>query len=312
MENLSLSFNVVAPLMIYMLVGVLMRRTGLVQEEAFRGANNIVFYAGIPALCFRSIAVCDLSEIFDTPYLIYLALAILVLYAFAYLLVPRFCRDDRRRGVLVQALFRSNDAVFGLPVAIALLGEENLSLMALGIALCVPLFNTLGVIAMEHYRGGKASFGALALRILKNPVIISCIAGFAANLLNISLPDVLDTPLKGVASLAAPLAFILLGGTLSFRALHENRVALTIVCALRLIVIPALMIGVFLLLGFRGEPIVVALIVFGAPVALTTYSMAVAMNADDTLAGALVAVSSVSSILTTFLFIFALKELCFI
>ena len=81
------------------------------------------------------------------------------------------------------------------------------------------------------------------------------------------------------------------------------------VSILRLIVVPLCVIGALLLLGFRGEPIVVAMIIFGAPVAMVTYTMASAVGADDELAGGLLAVTSLLSIVTMFLFIFTFKSL---
>ena len=57
MENLILSFNVVAPLLIYMLVGVLLRKTGIVSEQLMRDANKIIYYVTLPLMCYRAIAV---------------------------------------------------------------------------------------------------------------------------------------------------------------------------------------------------------------------------------------------------------------
>jgi predicted permease len=311
-ENLLLSFNVVAPLILYMGVGVLLRKTGIVEVRAFRGANNIVFYAALPLLCFRAIAASDLSAFIESPFLLYSFIGILLLYALASIIVPRICKADRRRGVLILGTFRSNDAIFGLGVAAALLGEDHMALMALAIALSVPLFNVLSVITMAHYQGGKPSFWRLPVRILTNPVVVGCIVGFIASWTHLELPDVLATPVNGIASLTTPLAFIALGGTMTFDALKKNRTAVTVVSLLRLLLIPILALAVFLLLGFRGESIIVALIIFGAPVAMATYTMSAGMGADDELAGSLVAVTSVLSIVTMFLFIFALKQLAFI
>lgn len=308
MENLSLSFNVVAPLMIYMIVGALLRRTGAVDEHTMRGANKIIFYSTLPLMCYRAVAASDLDTMFDTPFLLYMAIFILVLYAITALVVPAISKDDRRRGVLILGIFRSNDAIFGLAVASALLGENNLGMMSIGISLCVPLYGLLSVIAMERYRGERVHFGRVLLRVLTNPIILGCIAGFIVNLLNIELPHVLQKPIDGLIAVTSPLAFILLGGTISFEAVRKNRAAITVVSILRLLVVPIVVVGLFLLLGFRGEFIVVALIIFGAPVAMVTYTMAVSMQADDELAGALVAVSSVLSIFTMFLFIFLLKQ----
>ena len=312
MENLLLSFNVVAPLMIYMIIGVLLRKAGVVEERVMRGANNIVYYITLPLMCYRAIALSDLSEMFDTPYLLYMAAGILVLYALSALFVPVLCKENKRRGVLMLGVFRSNDAIFGLPVAAALLGADRLGLMSVTISMSVPLFGILAVVAMERYRGEQVRIGQLLLRIVKNPLLIACFAGFVVNLLNIKFPDVVQKSIDNLAAVTSPLAFILLGGTISFAAVKKNRAAITAVSLIRLIVSPLVAVAALLLLGFRGEFIVVALIIFGAPVAMLTYSMAVGMQADDELAGTLVAVTSVLSIFTMFLFIFVLKQFALI
>ena len=312
MENLLLSFQVVAPLMIYMLIGVLLRRTGVVDERVMRGANNIVYYVTLPLMCYRAIAASDISAMFDTPYLLYMAAGILALYALAALFVPMLSKENKRRGVLILGVFRSNDAIFGLPVAAALLGADHLGLMSVTISMSVPLFGILAVVAMERYRGEQVRFGQVLLRMIKNPLLIACFAGFVVNLLNIKFPDVVQKPIDSLAAVTSPLAFILLGGTISFAAVKKNRAAITAISLIRLLAAPLVTVAALLLLGFRGEFIVVALIIFGAPVAMLTYSMAVGMQADDELAGTLVAVTSVLSIVTMLLFIFVLKQFAFI
>lgn len=309
MENLLLSFRVIAPLMLYLGLGALLRAARAADEAVFRGVNNIVFYVALPALCFQKIASSDLSDMVKTPFLLYIALAILLLFALSMLFVPLFSRDDKRRGVLVLGVFRSNDAIFGLGVAAALLGDDHLTLMTLAIALSVPLFNILSVIAMERYRGGSVKIGPLLLRVLRNPILLGCLAGFIANFARLTLPDFLNGPLTNLAGLTTPLAFISLGGTMRFAALKKNAPAIAAVSILRLVVVPLCVIGAFLLLGFRGELIVVTLIIFGAPVAMVTYTMASAVGADDELAGGLLAVTSLLSIVSMFLFIFTFKSL---
>lgn len=308
MENLLLSFGVVAPLVVYMAVGALLRKTRVMDEPSFRKANNIIFYVTLPLMCYRAVAASDLAAMLDTPYLLYMTAGIVILYALAAWIVPRVSKDDRRRGVLILGVFRSNDAIFGLAVASALLGEDNLGLMSIAISLCVPLFSLFSVISMERYRGERVNFGKVLVRILTNPIILGCAAGFAVNLLGIELPALLQKPIDGLAQVTTPLAFALLGGTISFAAVKKNRLAILTVSLLRLLVIPVAVVGAFLLLGFRGEHIVVALIIFGAPVAMVTYNMAVALQADDELAGTLVAATSVLSIFTMFVFIFLIKQ----
>ena len=312
MENLLLSFNVVAPLMIYMLIGVVLRKTGVVDERIMRGANNIVYYVTLPLMCYRAIAAADIDTMFDTPFLLYMAIGIVAVFALSFWLVPIFCKENKRRGVLILGVFRSNDAIFGLAVAAALLGENNLGMMSIAISLSVPLFSILAVIAMERFRSERVRFGTVLLRVIRNPIMIACYLGFLINLLNIEFPAVIQKPIDSLAAATTPSAFILLGGTISFAAVRKNRAAITAISLLRLLIVPLLAVCSLLLLGFRGEYIVVALIIFGAPVAMLTYTMAVGMQADDELAGTLVAVTSVLSIVTMFFFIFLLKQFAFI
>lgn len=312
MENLLLSFNVVAPLMIYMLIGVVLRKTGVVDERIMRGANNIVYYVTLPLMCYRAIAAADIETMFDTPFLLYMAIGIVAVFALSFWLVPIFCKENKRRGVLILGVFRSNDAIFGLAVAAALLGENNLGMMSIAISLSVPLFSILAVIAMERFRSERVRFGTVLLRVIRNPIMIACYLGFLINLLNIEFPAVIQKPIDSLAAATTPIAFILLGGTISFAAVRKNRAAITAISLLRLLIVPLLAVCSLLLLGFRGEYIVVALIIFGAPVAMLTYTMAVGMQADDELAGTLVAVTSVLSIVTMFFFIFLLKQFAFI
>ena len=308
MENLLLSFRVVAPLILYMSIGALLRKTGAMDEFSLRKANSIIFYVTLPLMCYRAIAASDLSAMLETPYLLYMAIGIVILFALTAWIVPLVCKDDRRRGVLILSVFRSNDAIFGLAVAGALFGEDHLGLISIAISLCVPLFNLFSVVAMERYRGERVHFGKVPLRILTNPIIIGCIAGFVVNLLRIQLPSLLQKPVDALAAVTTPLAFLLLGGTISFAAVRKNRLAIRFVSLFRLLVIPVAVVGTFWLLGFRGEYLVVALIIFGAPVAMVTYNMALAMQADDELAGTLVATTSVLSIFTMFVFIFLFKQ----
>jgi predicted permease len=312
MENLVLSFNVVAPLIVYMAIGALLRVSRAIGEDVMRGANNIIYYVALPVMCYRAVAASDLTTMFDTPFLLYITIGIVAIFALAAIFVPLCSKDNRRRGVLILGVFRSNDAIFGLPVAAALLGEGNLGLMSIAISFSIPLYGLFSVIAMEHYRGERVHFGKMLFRIVTNPIILGCLAGYFVNLLRIQLPPILQKPVDSIAGITSPLAFMLLGGTISFSAFRKNRLAISVVSLIRLLVTPLVALTALLLIGFRGEYIVVALIIFGAPIAMTTYTMAVGMQADDELAGTLVAVTSVLSILTMFLFIFTLKQFAWI
>ena len=82
---------------------------------------------------------------------------------------------------------------------------------------------------------------------------------------------------------------------------------LVTVVAARLIVIPAIALFFAVLLGFRGEALACILIIFGAPVAVSSYSMAQQMGGDEALAAQAVVVSSAACLVTLFGWIFGLS-----
>lgn len=308
MENLLLSFNVVAPLMIYMALGYLLRRIGLVGETTFTQLSHIIVNVCVPALCCDNLRTLDLKDAFSNATALYMAAALVIIFMLCWLIVPRFSHEASRRGVLIHAIFRSNDGIFGLAVAATLLGEAHMGLMIVCVAVTIPLFNLLAVIIMEFYRGGKPSIGHILKKIVTNPIILGCLAGALLSLFRIALPPFIAKPLTGLAATCAPMGFIALGGALSFKALKNNRRAIALTSLFRLIVIPAAVVSVFYLLGLRGNDLLVSAVIFGAPSAMTVYPMACSMGGDRQLAGSLVAVTSVLSLITIFGFIFLLKQ----
>ena len=72
------------------------------------------------------------------------------------------------------------------------------------------------------------------------------------------------------------------------------------------------MIALGILLGFRNETLVPVMIMFGAPTAVASFTMAQQMEGDGELAAELVVFTSGFAILTIFFWVFVLKQLGFI
>jgi len=79
--------------------------------------------------------------------------------------------------------------------------------------------------------------------------------------------------------------------------------------ALRLVLIPLAFVAGAVLLGFRGQELCALMILFAAPVAVSSYPMAVAMGADGDFAAQMVAWTTVLCLPTIFLWTLALNFL---
>ncbi len=309
MENLILSFNVVLPLFLSISLGYLLCRIGLMDEPLRLGLNKLCFKVFLPIYLFNSIRTTDLNAAFNPGLLAFGCLGLIALFLLLMVFIPRIEPANPRRGVLIQAIFRSNFALFGLPVAVSLCGEGDIGPTSLLLGVTVPIFNVLAVIALETFRGGKPSIRKMLKGIATNMLIIGSLLGIALNLLNIPVPEAVNKSLVDLGKVATPLSLVALGASFTFSSIRAFRKQLFIGVLGRLVVAPLVMVTLGVLLGFRNETLVPILIMFGAPTAVSSFPMAQQMGGDGELAASLVVFTSGGAILTIFLLVFGLKQL---
>lgn len=320
MENLIISLKVIAPLMIYMLLGVFFKRRGIISDKLNTDMNSFLVKVFLPVLMFKNIYRADLSGL-NGSFGLYAGAANIVGWALCYLFFSRIEKDPARVGSMVQGGFRSNAIIFGMPVAESLFGAGNTVEVALTIAICVPIYNVFSVLVLEicgqkakmqkgtaKGKGSRIDGKQIALSVAKNKLIWGALAGLAVNFLGIDPPDAIDTVAAGMAGCVTPLAFILLGASFSLNAATKNVKALSIVTVCKLVVYPMLFMILPILWGWKGHVIGAILLSTGAPTAISSFPMAKGMGCDGELAGEIVVVTSVFSVLTMFLWIFGLKQ----
>ena len=312
MENLIISFNVVLPLFLCMALGYFLKWIKLYDDATLKTINKLVFKVFLPIYLFRSIYTTDLSAVFNPKLILFAVLGILAWFVILMLVVPRIEKEDAKRGVMVQAMFRSNFVLYGLPVAVSLCGEENIGATSLMIGIVVPIFNILAVITLETFRGGKPSVAKMAKGIATNPLIIASVIGIAFCFLNIKLPTAVEKTVTDLGRVATPLALVALGGEFKFHKVKENLRQLIIAVSGKLVISPLAIVAAGIVLGFRDEMLVPILLMSGAPAAVSSYTMAQQMGGDGELAGEIVVFTTALSILTIFLWVFGLKQLGFI
>lgn len=312
MDNLILSLNIVMPLFICMAVGYFLRQIKMVDEKILNAINKLCFKVFLPLYLMENVYTTDLQAAFD-PWLILFSLGgLLVIFLLLVLIIPRIEKDNTRRGVVVQGIFRSNFALFGLPLAISLCGEGNIGPTSLLIGILVPLYNVLAVIALEGFRGGKPNVKKMVKGIVTNPLILATLLGVVLNLLHIDLPYILDKSVSDLGKIATPLSLVALGGTFTFEKVRKYLKQLTIVVTGKLIIIPVIMMSLAVLLGFRKEDLVPIMIMFAAPTAVSSFPMAQQMDGDAELAAQIIVFTSAIAIFTIFVWIFLLKQFGFI
>jgi Predicted permeases len=312
MNSIIVAFNIVAPLFLLMALGYIIKLTKIMSETTANQVNSAIFKIFLPALVFLNIYNSDLKSSFNPSLLIFAVCAGIIQFFIALAVVLISEKDNSKRGVMLQGMFRSNFVLFGIPITSALYGNEAAGIASILVSIVIPMFNILAVISLETFNGGKLSIKKTLLGIIKNPLIIASVSGIIFLLLGIKLPAFLHTTVSNISQIATPLAFIILGITFNFADIKKYIRNVSLTLLMKLIVFPVIFITAAILLGFSGAPLVVLLTVFAAPVAVSSFSMAQQMGGDEKLAAQIVIFSTLFSIFTMFIMIFTLMELAFI
>jgi predicted permease len=185
---------------------------------------------------------------------------------------------------------------------VLLLGLGTLLSLAVALAPVVILFNILGVTVLLHYGKKKSNAGA-SIRIffsqlIKNPLIAACAIGLALNLFGIQLPLFLSRPLHALGQAALPLILISIGSSLAFERLRGAASPSLIASLVKVVVAPAIGFLFAGLFDLTPSERMVAIFYLAAPAAGMSYVMAEVMGNDATLAGRIVALSTLLSAIT--------------
>ena len=309
-ESFMVAFNAVAPFLILLGIGFAAVRLKWTDRAFMDRLNALNFKLFFPFLMFSNVYNAKPENMPSLKLILTGVISVTLLVALLMVIVPKIVKENPRRGVIIQGIFRSNFIIYGIPLTTYVFGQERSSICGMMILIMVSLFNIAAVIVLEVFReGGKVQPGKLLLGIVKNPILQGCLAGLVFFLLRIRLPSFIVSPVSSLAGLATTLALVILGANLKFDELKKNSRTVTAVLVIRLILLPTVMVAFAYLIGLRGVELFLILIIFGTPVATSSYPMAQNMGGDGQLAGQLVFVSTVASLATIFAFIFTFSRL---
>lgn len=307
MDNFMIGFNAVMPMLMYMLIGQFLTRSGLIQQKSYADINRALFQVLLPLNLFTNVYNSNFKEDFAPRTLTYvLGYAILIFIVYA-LIVPIVNKSNQQRGVILQGSIRSNAILFGLPLGTALLGPDNLGLVSIVLATIVPFNNVLSVISLSIYSDTKVSFKQIAKNILTNPMVIFTVIGILFVVFQISLPSFVNTTLSNISSMVSPLALIVMGGTFSFGKIKDAGFPLYFTVVSKLLIVPVIALIIGAMLGFRDQSIVAILIATAGPTAVSSYAQALAAGGDGDLANQIVVFTTIGSMFSLVLFIYIMK-----
>lgn len=323
MDSLIFAFEAVTPIILMVAIGYMIKRIGFLTADMAKIINKLVFRIFLPSMLFLNVYKIDSLAALEFDYILYAVIAIILIFLLSVPTVMKITPQGDRRGALLQACFRSNYALIGIPLAASLFGQEGVAVATLLSAASIPLFNVLAVVSLSIFgRGNQKPSGKKILSgIAKNPLIQSILLGLlilglravlVENQIAFRLTDIqpIYTVLGYLSNLATPLALLMLGVQFEFSAVKELKREILFGTLIRTVLVPLLGLGIaflFLRSRFDGAQFAALVALFATPVAVSSVPMAQEMGADHTLAGQLVVWTTLISAVTVFIASFLLR-----
>jgi len=303
--------NIVAPVFIIVFIGYGLRRFGLIDETFIRVSSRLVFNVAMPVLIFSKIATMPIHQLFDGRQVGFACLGIAGSFILCWLISIRLTHNGRDRGAFIQGAFRSNFAILGFALLSNAYGKQVLGNAAVLLAFIMVLYNVLSVVALTvpQKRERRIHTRQIIYQVVTNPLLIAAFISLPISLLSWPLPQIVENSAEQLASLTLPLALLGIGGSLSFKGLQKDWRLSLVAGLLRIVVIPLIVVGLALHLGFRDDRVGVLFFLFASPTAIASYSMADAMGSNSRLAGHIILLTTLGSIVTISLGIIWLKSL---
>ncbi|MEA5018625.1 MAG: AEC family transporter [Erysipelotrichaceae bacterium] len=309
MNTVILSFNIIAPLIILLIIGYFLRYKGFISTKTISELNNIIYGLLLPINLFKNIYQSDFQSDFDLGLIIFCIVALLVSILVIIIITLSLIKEPSKRSAVIQASFRGNFVIFGLPLAINLYGYGISGMTSIVIAFLVPISNVCAVICLRLFNGQKIDFRHVVFDVIKNPMIIAAFIAIVLVISKINLPLFIDESVVMISDTTTALALILLGATFNFRQELNDIKMIALGVINKLILVPLLVVIVAVFLNYRNDHLVVIMTLFTAPVAVSCFPMAARMGADKEITSGIVVYSYVFCMITIFIFIIVLKSM---
>lgn len=309
LNSFLLSLNAIVSIFVMMGVGYGAKRLLGLDKESIRRFNSLVFHTLLPIMLFNNIYTSNIRGGLDLRCLGLALSVLLALFLLTWFFIKRIEPANDQRGVMIQASFRSNFLLLGMPLIRELCPGADLATVSVMLAVVVPCYNVLAVVTLETFSRKQIDVKKILRGIAKNPLIIASVAGILANLSGLRLPECLANPISQLGSSASPVALLLLGAQFEFYDVKLYRRNLAVCTALRLLVYPGVALPLAALMGLRGPEFAVLISMFATPTAVASFSMAAQMGGNPELAASAVTMTTLLSSGTMFLWIFLFKSL---
>ena len=310
MENLIFSLNATIPIFLMMLLGMLFRKLGWMDEVFAAKMNKFVFLVPLPMLLFEQLATVDFSEVWDIKFILFCFVVTAISITISTL-ISMLWKDRSIKGEFIQATYRSSAALLGIAFIQNIYGTAGMApLMIIG---SVPLYNVMAVVGLSFFKPRNNSFDkALVKKTLKgivtNPIIIGIVAGFVWSALKLPMPLILHKTVSSIGATATPMGLMSMGATFEMKKATSKMKPTLVAVFMKLVGFCAIFLPVAAMLGFRNEQLIAILVMLGSATTVSCFVMARNMGHEGTLSSGVIMLTTLLSAFTLTMWLDVLRS----
>lgn len=281
-------------ILLLILVGYVLAKKRVVTEKGTNEITSILIKVVTPCLIINSLidsrGSIEIKEMLLAAALP--AISIVICIGMSHIFFRK--ENDMRKPVLQFSIIFGNFGFMGIPLVQGIVGDQGVVYGSFAVVMFNVFCWTYGYRLMNS--GAKMTLRT----ILLNPGIIGILIGLPLYFINIPVPSIIKEPLEMLSSLNTPLAMVVIGSFIARVDIKSfvSDISVYKMSAIRLLLAPAIFMGVLLLIRPSEELFMTSIIQAATPVAANSVLFAVTYKKDSQLASKSVAVSTVLSILT--------------
>lgn len=287
----------VVPILLLIGAGFISRKIGVLRPGDERVLSTYVYYFALPALFFINVAETTFtSEIL--PFIFSGIIPIFIVLGIYILLYFLFQFQKSTLYLLILSTIFGSVAFFGIPFITFAFPAEGERLATISTAFIAVVSVTVSLTALEMYKLKKsaklAGIKNVAVRLSKNPLILSIILGSIISLVGIRIPDPISAPLHMLGSTTSTVAIFMLGVFLYGRKYTNIGEAFKL-SLLRMIYLPIITFLTTIFFGVTGIESSVLILMHGTPVAISMIVLSERYNFYKETIASLILISTLSA-----------------
>ncbi len=305
-----LTINTLIPVIVIIFLGAVLRSTKFMTADIFRANNSLVYWIALPCLLFYKTATASAQGMASMRIFLILIWGMSVCIILGYLCAWLLHLPASSRSVFVQGAYRGNLVYVGLPVVLFALAGANgqlsgemETLAILSIAPLIPIYNIAAVIILlagqkRNEIGKRRHLKMVLLKVMKNPLVLSCVAGIGYSFTGWQLPLLVHRTFIAIGKIALPLALLGIGASLSFKSVKNGLVKSLAASFIKVVCGPLIMFFVGKQIGLGHTELQIAMLFLACPTAAASFIMAEELGADKKLASGIIVISTMMSMLS--------------